>query len=151
MLLISIMLPSEQIYSENRSQKYLDIPLSAYMQDYIMRQSDARGVDPNLVFAIMKVESNFNPNAVSKTNDFGLMQINKSNFGWLNITKPLDPKQNVNAGLYIIEDLSKKYDNEHQILMAYNMGSRGASKYWKRGVYESEYSRKVMAEYETIR
>lgn len=107
-------------------------------------------IAPSLVMAIAEVESGGNPKAISKTGDYGLMQINKSNHEWLSeelgITDWLDARQNVEAACYLINWLRSNYDECDDVsccLMAYNMGIGNARKLWEQGVYESEYSNKV--------
>ena len=62
---------------------YFDVPLSKELQDYIRNLCDEYGIPIELVIAIIDVESTFRANVVSKTNDYGLMQINKCNHEWL--------------------------------------------------------------------
>lgn len=106
-------------------------------------------VDADLVKAIIECESGFDPNAISKTNDYGLMQINKCNHKSLSetlgITDFLDPKSNILAGVYMLSTLKQYADTEEKLLMCYNLGVNGAKKKWSRGIYKTPYTEKVMA------
>ena len=106
-------------------------------------------VDFALVLAVIKVESGFEIQAVSPTNDYGLMQINQMNHSWLTkqlgTTDYLNPYQNVYAGVYILRMLFEKYNDVNRVLMAYNMGETGASRLWETGIYETDYTREVLA------
>ena len=136
--------------AEKTHPVYFDIPLSHDLQDYtfeVCREFDF--AQPEIIFALMETESDFNPEAISFTSDYGLLQINPVNLGWLNtqlgITDLLDPEQNIRAGVYMIDQLMDKYTNPHMALMAYNMGEYGALEYWNAGIFHSDYSDQVMA------
>ena len=125
---------------------YYDCPLSHDLQDYIRELCDENEIPMSLVIAIIDVESEFDMNAISSTNDYGLMQINKSNHKWLRkhgVTDVLDPYQNVLGGIIILSECYK--GNMSKALMEYNLGLGKASKLWKKGVYSTYYSRLVLS------
>lgn len=126
----------------------IDCSLDAELQEYTWLMCKANNIDFALVMALMKQESSYNITVVSKSNDYGLMQINKFNHEWLSeklgITDFLDAKQNIDAGVFILGNLFEKYEDTSKVLMAYNMGESNARKFWKEGIYESKYSQKIM-------
>jgi hypothetical protein len=109
--------------------------------------------DPDLVLAMMDVESNFNPNAVSHMGAVGLMQIMpvwKKDFG---IDKDLhDVDTSINYGLTILSTYEKVYGNIDMALTAYNRGPNVVNADMKRGKSPwNGYSQSVLKSYSRIK
>lgn len=125
-----------------------DIPLAEELQAFTFYLCEDYGTDYEMVLALMDRESDYTASAISKTNDYGIMQINKINHKWLTeelgTTDFLDPEQNIRCGVYMIGKLTAKYDDPHRVLMAYNMGESGARNYAAKGNTSSAYSRYIM-------
>ena len=131
---------------------YFAVNLPKDLQDYMFELCEEYNVPPALIIAMMERESRFNPNALSRTNDYGYMQINKGNFEWLKntlgISNLLDPKENILCGVYIISShLKKNNNNINNALMCYNCGAGGAARLWKQGTYSTAYSRAIIERY----
>lgn len=85
--------------------------------------SQKYGIDENLIRAIITVESNFNPNCVSKAGAKGLMQLMPENCRDLNVSDPFNIEQNIDGGTRHIKEYLDKYNGDVEMaLMAYNGG-----------------------------
>lgn len=126
----------------------LDVPMDEDLQEFIFYLSQAYEMDFTFVMALIQRESNYNPDVISKTNDYGLMQINEINHPYLQeqlgITDFTEPYGNVRAGMFILRKLFEKYEIPEKVLMAYNMGETGASRLWEQGIFEINYSKSVL-------
>ena len=93
------------------------------------------GVDPALVKAVIKAESSFNPNAVSKNKKGeilaqGLMQLNPDTAAELGIKDAFDPEQNIEGGAKYLKQLLDMYNgDERKALAAYNWGMGNLAKH----------------------
>lgn len=129
-----------------------DISLSYELQLVAREASETFNIPYKLLLAVMFRESSYNPTA-SNSICFGLMQIHKMNFEWLQeelewcgVTDiKNNPKDNIYAGAYLLGSLIGKYDDYHKALMAYNCGEYRAKELWSEGYTSSSYSRNVLA------
>ncbi len=131
---------------------YFDISVPKDIQDYMFEICKEYDIPVALIVAMMERESRFNPDAVSRTNDYGYMQIHKGNFEWLKntlgISNLLDPKENILCGVYIISShLKNNNNNINNALMCYNCGAGGAARLWRQGTYSTAYSRSIIERY----
>jgi len=89
----------------------------------IVMAAARHNVDPNLVRAVVKVESNYNSHAISNKGAMGLMQLMPSTAKMLKVKNPFDAQQNVDAGVRHLKSLLESYGGDVKLtLAAYNAG-----------------------------
>lgn len=86
-------------------------------------------IEPELIKAVMRNESNFNPNAVSRAGAKGLMQIMDFNSRAMGVTNPFDPAQSIDAGARILKGHLTRYGDVTKALAAYNAGGPTVDRY----------------------
>ena len=148
-----------EIEPEIVTKPYDGVNLDADLQTYVIKRCAEVGYPCEILFAMQRKESNSNPIAVgvntNGTKDYGLWQINSSNFAGIarhfsmseaQVREQIsDPYFNLECALYILQESEKNHpDNWNTLLMCYNMGGGNAKVLWNQGIYSSSYSRTVI-------
>jgi soluble lytic murein transglycosylase-like protein len=98
--------------------------------DLIVEHARAQGIRPDLVRAVIQVESGFNPSARSSKGAMGLMQLMPATAADLGVTRPYDPDQNIRGGVTYLRRLLERYENNEELaLAAYNAGPEAVGRY----------------------
>ena len=134
----------------------------------VNKYAEQHSVPEQLVFAIIKVESNFDPSVVSSAGAMGLMQMLPSTYEWLttklgdNYSKDdlYDPETNIRYGTYYLQYLYSRFGTWEKAIIAYNWGEGNFSEFldndgYTEGDYDSipvtetkNYVKKVMHHWE---
>ena len=96
--------------------------------EIIAAMSEAHGVDPLLVRALIQVESNYKPGARSRKGAMGLMQLMPATARVYNVRNPFDPRANIEAGVKHLRSLIDRFGIE-LALAAYNAGEGAVAKF----------------------
>ena len=106
------------------------VPATEAYDDLIKEAAVAYGLDANLIRAVMRAESSFNPMIVSPAGAQGLMQIMPALAEELGVTDPFDPRQNIMAGArYLRQLLDAHKGNVKLTLASYNAGPGNVARY----------------------
>jgi soluble lytic murein transglycosylase-like protein len=96
------------------------------IEDY----ADRNGLSPDLVRAVIQVESGFNPYAISPKGAMGLMQLMPATASELGVRNPFHPEENIRGGVVYLRRLMDKFDNDVSLaLAAYNAGPNAVDRY----------------------
>jgi soluble lytic murein transglycosylase-like protein len=98
--------------------------------EIIAAASEAQGVNPMLVRALIQVESKFRPTARSRKGAMGLMQLMPSTAREYNVRNPFEPKANIEAGIKHLKTLIDRFGSSIELgLAAYNAGPGAVEKF----------------------
>ena len=100
------------------------------MDDIFEEAASAYGISADLLKAVAKAESNFNPSAVSHAGAIGVMQLMPGTASSLGVTDPYDARQNIMGGAKYLKSNLDRYDGDVSLaLAAYNVGPGSVDKY----------------------
>ena len=143
--------PTAAVMELDYNKHVKDIPLDFKFQTYINDVCKSYEIAPEIVFAMIAKESNYNAEEIGDNGEsYGLMQVQKhwheDRMDELDVNDLLDPYQNVLVGVDYLAELLGYYDgNIEKALTAYNAGATGAyNNYFRHGITASEYAEEII-------
>lgn len=131
--LAALQAAEERARHEARYRDLADTPQRRQILAIVDRLAPEYGIHPGLAFAVIRAESNFNPQAVSHKNAQGLMQLIPETAARFRVSKPFDPEQNIRGGLAYLRWLLAYFQGDVALtIAAYNAGEGAVDRH--RGV-----------------
>ena len=129
--------PVDQVVTIEPEDVFTPVPHVEVSQgpfgDLIRDAAKRYGVDADLITSVIAAESNFNPQAISRRNARGLMQLLPSTAAQMGVKNIFDPKENIEGGTHYLSDLLALYKNDLALtLAAYNAGPDNVQRYGQR-------------------
>lgn len=116
--------------TQKQKIKYGSTKYSDGYNKEILKASRQYSLDPNIIKAIIKIESNFDPKAVSRKGAMGLMQLMPGTALGLGVSNPFDPGQNIRGGTKYFKKLMNMFNGNIKLALAgYNAGENAVIKY----------------------
>ncbi|MFH0976133.1 MAG: lytic transglycosylase domain-containing protein [Spirochaetota bacterium] len=117
---------SNKADSQNEIKTNITVPkIKEIAKDYAIK----KGLPPALVDAVIKAESDYNPNAVSRKGAAGLMQLMPGALAEMGVANPFNAEDNIQAGVGILKKLMDKYEWDFKkALAAYNAGEKAVDR-----------------------
>jgi len=135
-----------------RERKIFISKLDSNQFDPIISDASKKyGLEAPLIKAVIKAESDFDPNAISNKGARGLMQIMPMNFRFLNVENPFDPHQSIDGGARYLREMMDRYNGKLNLsLAAYNAGPGAVDRHGGVPPYQEteEYIERVMRYYQ---
>jgi soluble lytic murein transglycosylase-like protein len=130
-------------------------PVDLPYHDKVLAAAEKSGLEPALIHAVIRVESAYNPAAVSPKGAVGLMQLMPDTAKRYGVKNSRDPAENIRGGTEYLIELKQMFDgNLDLVLAAYNAGEKAVIRYGNtvpRFPETIQYIPRVLAEYERLR
>jgi soluble lytic murein transglycosylase-like protein len=116
--------------TEFSTRPVTDIASASAYDSLVLEHASKQALRPELVRAVIQVESGFNPRALSPKGAMGLMQLMPATARSLGVRNAFDPAENIRGGTTYLRRLLDRYDGDEQLaLAAYNAGAGAVDRY----------------------
>lgn len=129
-------------------------------EEYVTKYCEEYGVDSLFIYAMMKQESSFEPDAVSVDNARGLLQLTEETYDWVkwrmgesggSFDDMFDPETNIRYGVWLTAYLFDRFENEKTVLAAYHAGMNITAEWLKNPEYSENGKTLTVIPYDDTR
>lgn len=121
--------PSKETIKKTPRSKSVPKRRNDFVDSLVLLYSSKYGIDKDLVHAVIQVESDYNPLAISRKGAMGLMQLHPDTANDLGVRNPFDIESNLEGGIKYLKDMLDRYVDLRKALAAYNAGPEVVDKY----------------------
>ena len=128
--------------------RYMRAAYPVKYSEYVQTYADTYGFTPSLIYAVIRTESEFDPEVVSRADAKGLMQMRDETFEWVQMRagekdllppeKLFDPETNIHYGVCYMRLLMEQFSDTDTMLAAYNAGPTRASEWLQNADYSKD-------------
>ncbi len=131
-------------------RRYMRTAYPLAYNEYVEKYAEDYGFEPSLIYALIRTESEFDPDAVSSAHAMGLMQLTEDTFRWAQSRSPeaesipeealFDPETNIRYGVMVLSLLREQFSDTGVLLAAYNAGIGNVRKWLADPTYSDDGS-----------
>ena len=146
--------PQYQLFKKGKRKRSSGTISTVRYDSLIKEISKRNGINPALVKAVIKAESDFDPYAVSKKGARGLMQLMPATMKDLKVYNPFHPRDNISGGVRFLKQLLERFNQDLSLsLAAYNAGPNVVERYEAIPPYKEtqHYVKKVLNYFDRYR
>ncbi len=146
LLILLLIAAAGALFGPRLTQSAMKLMYPKHFEELVKREAREFSLDPLLVYAVIRTESGFREQAVSRAGAQGLMQLTPSTFQWISSLyppenggkDPFDPSDNIHCGCALLRLLLDQYGSLDVALCAYNAGMGNVAGWLEEEKYSSD-------------
>ncbi len=139
LVLLAVLLAAATLLLHGGYRRYMRAAYPLKYSEYVEKYAEDYDFDPAFIYALIRTESGFDPDAVSRAGAMGLMQLTEDTFLWAQSRSPeaesipanelFDPETNIQYGVMVLSLLREEFSDPRTLLAAYNAGIGNARRW----------------------
>lgn len=148
LLLLALLLTGAVFGLRAGYRRYMRAAYPTKYSEFVLLYAEKYEVDPSLIYAVIRTESSFDPQAISSAHAMGLMQLTGDTLDWALSKSPeqdevtrddlFSPEVNIHYGVYVLHLLREQFEVKGTMLAAYNAGMGNVRKWLKDPAYSKD-------------
>ncbi len=148
LVILALLLAAATLLLHFGYRRYMRAAYPLEYSEYVEKYAEYYDFDPAFLYALIRTESGFDPDAVSRAGAMGLMQLTKDTFLWaqsrsleeesLPVNELFDPETNIHYGTLVLSLLREEFSDTGTLLAAYNAGIGNARRWLADPAYSDD-------------